>query len=519
MHTQPKGSKPGPIEPPFHGASASITATDPIAPAAQDNQVPTCDPSELTLSSEKGEWTAKDDDEKKAHQVPQYEDDGEAERAARAASPRFSSDGSSTVSRPSDEVVYPEGGTEAWLVVLGSFSGMLASFGMMNSVGIFQAYLATHQLSHYDESTIGWIFSVYTFLSFFCGIQIGPIFDAYGPRLLVLAGNILLILSMLLLGVCKEYYQFLLVFGVLGGIGTSLIFTPAISSIGHYFQVKRGAATGAAAAGGSIGGIIFPLMLQSLFPKVGFGWATRILGFIFILLCGVAQLCIKSRLPPKPGSSVLPDFRIFRDPSFALATAGVFFMEWGLFVPITYTTSFALTSGAFDQTFAYQIIAVLNAGSSIGRWAPGYVADRVGRFNCMVATLAFCFFTTIALWLPAAIMTPVFSVGGDPATVKGLTVAFAFLFGLASGSNISLTPVCIGQLCDTAQYGRYYATCYTIVSFGTLTGIPIAGALLQRSGGRYWGVAIFTIVTYALAVACYVAVRVLKVGWGLGKKF
>ncbi|KAL0264519.1 hypothetical protein SLS55_000469 [Diplodia seriata] len=518
MHTQPKGSKPGPVEPPFHGASASITATDPIAPAAQDNQVPICDPSEQTLSSEK-EWTAnKDDDEKKPRAAPLYENDGEAERAT--ASPRSSSDGSSTVSRPSDEVVYPEGGTEAWLVVLGSFSGMVASFGMMNSVGIFQAYLATHQLSHYDESTIGWIFSVYTFLSFFCGIQIGPIFDAYGPRLLVLAGNILLIASMLLLGVCKEYYQFLLVFGVLGGIGTSLIFTPAISSIGHYFQVKRGAATGVAAAGGSIGGIIFPLMLQALFPKVGFGWATRILGFIFIVLCGVAQLCIKSRLPPKPGSSVLPDFRIFRDPSFALVTAGVFFMEWGLFVPITYTTSFALSSGAIDDTFAYQLIAVLNAGSSIGRWAPGYVADRLGRFNCMVATLAFCFVTTLALWLPATAMTPVPSPSSaDAASVKGLTVAFAFLFGLASGSNISLTPVCVGQLCDTAQYGRYYATCYTIVSFGTLTGIPIAGALLQRSEGRYWGVAIFTIITYALSVACYVVARVLKVGWALGAKF
>ena len=70
-------------------------------------------------------------------------------------------------------------------------------------MGIFQAYLATHQLSRYSESTIGWIFSVYTFLSFFCGIQIGPIFDVYGPRFLVLAGNILLVASMLLLGVCE----------------------------------------------------------------------------------------------------------------------------------------------------------------------------------------------------------------------------------------------------------------------------------------------------------------------------
>lgn len=30
------------------------------------------------------------------------------------------------------DVTYPEGGLQAWLVVLGSFSGMLAAFGLMN---------------------------------------------------------------------------------------------------------------------------------------------------------------------------------------------------------------------------------------------------------------------------------------------------------------------------------------------------------------------------------------------------
>lgn len=121
----------------------------------------------------------------------------------------------------------------------------------------------------------------------------------------------------------------MLVFGVLGGLGTSLIFTPAISSIGHFFLEKRGNATGIAAAGGSLGGVIFPLMLQSLFPKVGFGWATRIVGFIYIGLLLVANIFIRSRLPPKLGGSVLPDFRIFRDKAFALTTVGVFFEEWG----------------------------------------------------------------------------------------------------------------------------------------------------------------------------------------------
>ena len=92
---------------------------------------------------------------------------------------------------------YPEGGLRAWLVVFGSFSGMTASFGVLNMAGTFQAYLSTHQLVNESPSNIGWIFSLYAFLTFFCGVQIGPVFDAKGPRWLVAAGSVLLFAGMM----------------------------------------------------------------------------------------------------------------------------------------------------------------------------------------------------------------------------------------------------------------------------------------------------------------------------------
>lgn len=95
-----------------------------------------------------------------------------------------------------DTKSYPEGGLRAWLVVLGSFSGMTASFGIMNTVGTFQAYLSTHQLRSYSPSVVGWIFSLYVFLSFFCGVQIGPVFDAKGPRWIVVSGTVCLLAGM-----------------------------------------------------------------------------------------------------------------------------------------------------------------------------------------------------------------------------------------------------------------------------------------------------------------------------------
>ncbi|KAJ9198925.1 hypothetical protein DTO164E3_5015 [Paecilomyces variotii] len=395
---------------------------------------------------------------------------------------------------------YPEGGRQAWIVVFGSFMGLVGSLGPMNTIGTFQAYVSTHQLKDESEGAVGWIFGVYAFLTFFCGIQIGPVFDAKGPRLLVLAGSICIVASFIIVGFCTQYWHFMLVLGVLNGIGTSLLFTPCLAAVGHFFYEKRGLATGMAATGGSVGGIVFPLMLDNLFPKVGFAWATRVLALICLVTVGTACLLVRSRLPSKPASkeNILPDFRIFRDPIFTFTTAGIFFVEWGLFIPLSYITSYALSHN-ISPTFSYQVLAILNAGSFFGRWLPGYVADFLGRFNAMILASVLCVLCNACFWLPA---------GNSVA----LLVVYCAIFGFASGSNISLTPVCVGQLCKTENYGRYYATAYTIVSFGTLTGVPIAGEIISRCDGQYWGLIAFTTCSYFAGLICFTTAKLLKVG-------
>lgn len=96
---------------------------------------------------------------------------------------------------------YPEGGLRAWLVTFGCFCGMGAVFGLINSAGVFEAYFAGHQLAEYSHSQIGWIFSLYLFLVFFVGIQVGPIFDHYGSGALVAVASVLIVGSLMLLSV------------------------------------------------------------------------------------------------------------------------------------------------------------------------------------------------------------------------------------------------------------------------------------------------------------------------------
>ena len=257
-------------------------------------------------------------------------------------------------------------------------------------------------------------------------------------------------------------------YAVLGGIGGALLNVPAYGAIAHFFKVRRGLATGIAATAGSVGGIMFPFLFQGLIPKLGFGWTTRIGGFIILGLSVPANLLVRSRLPPtRRRASVFPDWTLFRDLRFTFCCAGVWFMEWGIFIPLTFIVSYAAAHGQ-DATDAYTLLAILNAGSFFGRCLPGLLADKIGRFNVIVITNAMCAATILGFWLPAA-------------DSRALLIVFAVTFGFASGSNLGLYPVCIGQLCDARDYGRFYSTALMVGSFGTLTSVPIGGALLDEA--------------------------------------
>lgn len=88
------------------------------------------------------------------------------------------------------ETVYPEGGRDAWLVVLGAWCGLTASLGIYNTAGMFEVVISRVILPEESPSTIGWIFSIYAFVNWVCGVQVGPTFDAMGPRALLIAGTI-----------------------------------------------------------------------------------------------------------------------------------------------------------------------------------------------------------------------------------------------------------------------------------------------------------------------------------------
>ncbi|RMD39740.1 hypothetical protein DV735_g5389, partial [Chaetothyriales sp. CBS 134920] len=232
---------------------------------------------------------------------------------------------------PDSDSVFPgdAGSFKAWAVLFGCFMSLFPSFGFMVSIGTLQDYWHLNQLKAFSSRDIGWIAGLFVYISLAFGIFIGPLFDRYGPKWIALIGSTVYVAMVFLLAECKEYWQFFLCLGVVGGFSGGSLTTTAIAVVSHWFREKRGLASGVALAGSTFGGVVIPLILRETLPAV-FGIELVLFGALGIL------------------------------PTYANIGAG------------------------FPADTGFNIIAVLNGVSCLGRFLPGFVADAYGRFNTSV---------------------------------------------------------------------------------------------------------------------------------------
>ncbi|RDL31536.1 Monocarboxylate transporter [Venustampulla echinocandica] len=365
-------------------------------------------------------------------------------------------------------LAFPEGGLEAWKCLLGTSLMMLPSFGFQTAVGSVQDYINTHQLADYSIRDVGWITAVLVFLTLFLGVRVGPLFDRYGSRVLLICGSLASFTSYLLLAQCSKYWHFMLCLGFLCGISSAVITTVSIAVLSHWFYRRRALASGICMAGSSAGGAIIPLILRTLFPRYGWAWSIRIIAFIAFGCYLAGTMLVKPRLPIGRQRRVAIDFRAFKSPRLCFLAVAVFSFEFIIFGCAALLPTYVRYSGLSLDT-QYYSLTVLNSMSLIGRVIPGFAADRVGRFNILLSLVLITLIVMAAVWLPFGSRN------------EGTLYAVVAIFGFGSGGWLSLAPVCAGQLCGTEEYGRYYGTIYGVAAFGVLITVPVGGELLESS--------------------------------------
>ncbi len=96
----------------------------------------------------------------------------------------------------------------------------------------------------------------------------GPIYDMGYAHELLLVGSFLIVFGQMMLSLCSTYWQVLLAQGISIGVGTGCIFVSGVAILSTYFSTRLATATGLAASGSSIGGMLYPIIFYKLQPKI-----------------------------------------------------------------------------------------------------------------------------------------------------------------------------------------------------------------------------------------------------------
>lgn len=119
-----------------------------------------------------------------------------------------------------------------------------------------------------------------SFVEFAFALITGRYLDVHGPVLLVSGATVLGFaatigmacespLRVTLLtsaAVSYKFYQFFLSFFLFGIAGT-LTYAPSGAIVSHWFAKRRSLAVGIVVCGSSVGGLIYPIMLEQLFVR------------------------------------------------------------------------------------------------------------------------------------------------------------------------------------------------------------------------------------------------------------
>ncbi|GAA5996082.1 hypothetical protein JCM5350_007006 [Sporobolomyces pararoseus] len=367
---------------------------------------------------------------------------------------------------------FPDGGLRAWSNVGGAWCISFTSWGYTNAYGAFQTYYQDNQLSHKSPSEISWIGSFQLATVLACAIFAGKLFDAGKVKYLLFVAMVLYTAGLFGLSYSTQYWQIFLSQGLCCGLASGIAFLPAASSVSHWFKYRRATALGVLATGSSIGGVVYPIMLNKLFVKIGFGWTVRAVGFLNLGLLIVANLTINSRLPPKKIEKIF-DFGSLREKGFLLFVLGETIIMWGMYSPYFYIQDYAIEHGV-SRNLAFYALSILNAASVFGRIIPNWLADTYGPLTILIPN---CFLSGILIFLFLPMCR----------TAAGV-VAFSSLFGITSGCYVSMMPATVASMTkNMGEVGHRTATMFLIISITALTGTPITGAIIVRENGSYIG--------------------------------
>jgi MFS transporter, OFA family, oxalate/formate antiporter len=355
-------------------------------------------------------------------------------------------------------------------------------------------------------STLQITFTIFIVLQTFLSPLQGFLIEKFGPKLLLGAGALLTGLSWVLASSAGSLTAIYLTYGLLGGIGTGVIYVGIVGLMVAWFPDRRGLAAGVVAAGYGMGAVITTFPVTNSIAAHGYQQTLQQFGLIFGAIAFAAALGMRS--PPKGWmadyiakhrkTEGLNSGQMLKTPIF-----------WLMFVMMTMMSTSGLMVVSQMATFSKDFgianalvfgVAALPLALTVDRFTNGltrpffgWVSDRVGREQTMF----------IAFGLEAIAMT-LWLLTRDNTM---LFVLFSGLVFFGWGEIFSLFPSTLTDTFGEKHAITNYGFLYMAQGIGSIFGGPLAAKLHEESGS--W-ISVFVVVISCDVLTALLAITVLK---------
>jgi len=384
-----------------------------------------------------------------------------------------------------------------WVVVAAAFCVALVAYGVQYSFGIFLEPLSED--FGWSWTLVSGAASFFMFSRGALAILTGWITDRYGPRMTVAIGGFILGLGLILTSQINAAWQLYLFYGLMGGFGLSVAFTPLVATVSRWFVSKRGLAIGIVLAGIGAGTAVMSPLANYLVATYEWRLSYIIIGLLALIIIIPGALLLR-RDPDEKGLLPLGKAEAIagneensniakKEDSLTSERAGFSLKDavhtrafwlllamiifWSICVQMTMIHIFPhATKGlGITRELAANFLIVIGVFSIIGRPVMGAVSDRLGGKR----TLA------IGLVLQALAMFWLLR-----ATDIWMLYLFAAFFGFAYGGCVPQLPVIAGEIFELKSIGTIIGVQMLGVAIGGAIGPLLGGYVFAVTGSYYF---------------------------------
>ena len=308
----------------------------------------------------------------------------------------------------------------------------------------------------------------------------GTLSDRVGPRIVVLAGSLLLTIGLALSSLATSLVAFQLLFGVVVGVGAAAIFAPMMACVTGWFDTRRALAVSLVSAGMGMA----PMTMSPLAAWLvqAYDWRTSlqiIAALVAVIMLPVALLVRRPLALAQPAAAAAPGAvlepalslgQAMRSAPFLILVLTSFLSCATHSGPIFHTVSYAVTCG-IPLMAAVSIYSLEGLAGMGGRLVFGLLGDRFGAARVLVLAL-----------LAQAIVALGYVVARD----LGSFYTVAALFGFTYAGVMPLFAVIARENFPLRMMGTVIGSTTMASSMGMALGPMLGGAIYDTFSSYAW---------------------------------